>query len=160
MPTFEPSPDTRILTDALLRMAAGETLSYKSMTEIVSRTIDGTSAVLQSARRRAERDDGFVFGTIRNIGVQRLKDSEIVDLGETGAKALRRAARRTARRIANVAHFDDLVPGDQLKHNGALALMGAVMAATKASTLRRLEAASDSPGQLSLGRTFELFKGD
>ena len=160
MPVFELSPDTRLLTDELLKMKPGDDLTHKEMSELLSRNIDGSSAPLLSARRRAEKEDGFVFGTIRGVGVQRLSDTEIVDLGETGAKGIRRAARRTARRVSNVKDFDAMPAEIKARHNGALALFGGIMAAAKASTLRRLEKAANSSGVLSLGRTFELFKGD
>ena len=159
-PTFEPNPDTRLLTDVLLALKHGEVLTHEDMAKLLSRRIDGADPALQSARRRAEREDGFVFTAVRKVGIRRLTDEEIVGLGETGAKSIRRASRRYARRVANVGSFDALSAADKAKHNGALALFGAVMAATKASTLRRLEGAANSTGQLSLGRTFDLFKGE
>ena len=54
----------------------------------------------------------------------------------------------------------DLPPAEQTKHNGALALFGGIMAASKGSTLRRLEQAANGTGPLPLGRTFDLFKGE
>lgn len=156
---FELNPDTRMLTDALLKLQQGETISYADLGRVVSRKISGADPALQSARRRAEKDDGFVIATIRKEGMKRLTDVEIVALGETGAKSLRRAARRHAKRLANVNRFDDLPTEDKAKHNGAMALFSGVVAATKGSTLRRLEEAANASGQLSLGRTFELFKG-
>ncbi len=159
MTMFELSPDTRILTDALLKMEPGDTLTHDEMAALLSRRIDGADSTLQSARRRAEKEDGVVFGTVRTVGLKRLTDAEIVGLGETGAKGLRRAARRSFRRVSNVGNFDKLSPAEQAKHNGALALFGGVMAASKGSTLRRLELAVSGTEQLSLGRTFDLFKG-
>ncbi len=160
MPQFELSPDTRLLTDVLLKMGAGEMMTYKQMETLLSRKIGGSDSTLHSARRRAEKEDGFVFGSVRTIGIKRLADGEIVDLGETGAKALRRSAKRTARKVANVQNFDALSDELKARHNGALALFGGVMAAAKGSTLRRLERAANVGGRLSLGRTFELFGAD
>ena len=160
MPMFELSPDTRLLTDVRLKMGAGETMTYEAMTTLLSRKVGGSDATLHSARRRAEREDGFVFGSVRKVGIKRLADVEIVDLGETGAKALRRSASRTARKVANVQNFDALSDDLKARHNGALALFGGVMAAAKGSTLRRLERAANIGGRLSLGRTFELFSAE
>ncbi len=157
MTMFELNPDTRLLTDAFLKMEQGETMTYEQVSKLLSRKTSGSDGTLQSARRRAEKEDGFVFGTIRKVGLKRLDDAEIVSLGETGAKSLRRGARRSFKRVSNVHDFDSLPSAEQAKHNGALALFGGIMAASKGSTLRRLEGAAETSGTLSLGRTFELF---
>lgn len=156
---FELNPDTRLLTDMLLTMRQGEVLTYTEMARKLSRQIDGSDAYLQSARRRAEKEDGFVFVFERKSGLKRLTDAEIVSLGEAGAKGLRRKARKEARRVANVKDYEALSDADKARHQGALALFGAIVSAAKGSTLRRLEAAAaEATGPLPLGRTFDLFK--
>lgn len=156
---FELNPDTRLLTDMLLAVQQGDTLTYAEMSRRLSRAIDGSDPYLQSARRRAEKEDGFVFAFERKTGIKRLTDAEIVNLGEAGAKGLRRKARREGRRVANVRDYSALTDADKARHQGSLALFGAIASAAKASTLRRLEAAAaDAAGPLPLGRTFDLFK--
>jgi len=154
---FEPNLDVNLLVAALLKMERGNVMSYKDMAKIVSRDMKGADPSLQSARRRAEREIGFIFSTIRMVGLVRLTDDEIVNLGESGSKKLRRSARRSFKKISNVKDFGSLSPVGQARHNGALALFSGIMAASKATTLKRLEKAANT-GKLSLGRTFELFK--
>lgn len=156
---FELNPDTRLMTDLLLAMEQGSSLSYAAISREMGREVTGSDPYLQSARRRAEKEDGFVFEFERKKGIRRLTDPEIVALGESGAKSLRSKARRTAKKISNVKDFDGLTDAQKAQHNGALALLGAIASASKASTLRRLEKASSESAQpLPIGRTFELFK--
>lgn len=156
---FELNPDTRLFTDLLLKMQQGQTLAYADLSRQMGRTVDGSDPYLQSARNRAEKEEGFVFAFQKRQGIRRLTDAEIVAIGEAGAKSLRRKARREARRVANVADYESLTDADKARHQGSLALFGAIASAAKASTLRRLEqAAAEATGPLPLGRTFELFK--
>lgn len=158
-PPFELHPDTRLVTDALLRLEPGDALTYQQVGALLSRHIVGSDYTIQAARRRAEREDGFVFITERGHGLRRLHDSEIAALGDDYATKLRRAAKRNARRVANVQDYDGMTPEDRAARDGALALFGAIAAASKRSTLRRLEKAAQTEPVLSLGATFNLFKG-
>jgi len=155
---FEPNPDTNLLVSELLKLKRGKIMTYKTMSKLLSRPMKGADPALQSARRRAEREVGFVFSTIRTIGLVRLFDNEIVNLGESGAKKLRRSAKRSYKKITNVEDFDALPPVEQARHNGAIALFSGIMAASRSSTLKRLEKAADT-GLISLDKTFALFSG-
>lgn len=158
MPRFELNPDTRLLAEALLRLAPGGALSYAEIGALLARRVSGGDPVVQAARRKAERADGFVFTTDRKQGLRRLTDAEITELGGIAAGRIRRAARRAARRTSNVADYAALSPADRARLNAGLALLGAVTACTAPSMVQRIEKACANGQPLPLAATLAMFQ--
>jgi len=155
---FEPSIDRRLVEDRLRKATVGELVSYSELAGIIDRDMqNGGRGVLTSARRALERD-GVIFAVVRDEGVKRLSDPEIVKTGEDTIARARRASRRGYRRVS-MANYDKLSKEDQVTHNAYLSILGALAAVTKTSSVRRVEArVAESRECLPLAATLEAFK--
>lgn len=153
------SIDTKLIYERLASASVGDLIEYSELNDLVQRDIrNGAAGCFQSARRRVERLDGIVFGTVRGVGVKRLSDDEIVASGQAVIDKSRRAARRGYRRLGCV-EFDGLSAESKVKHNTYQSLFSALVAVTKPSAVKKVETkVSQSQESLPLAATLEAFK--
>ncbi|MDH3595773.1 MAG: hypothetical protein OEU09_14070 [Rhodospirillales bacterium] len=158
-PTFAMSIDAKMIYERLQKAAVGEKISYEELSAIVQRDIrNGAASPFYSARRRAENLDGIVFGTIVNEGIVRLNDEEIVESGEDLLRRCRRGARRGFKRLTR-ADYDKLPEPLKVQHNTYASVFNALVAASKPSAVKRIEAKVGEARQtLPLAATLEAFK--
>lgn len=100
----------------------------------------------------------MAFGTVRNQGIKRLSDDEIVDsIGD----ALPRIRKMTARRMRTLVtvDYDQLDKQGKVKHNAALAMYGALNFMTKPKHMDKvLSKAQDMDGAIPLSDTISMFQ--
>jgi len=90
------SADAEMLIGLLGGVVVGDIIAYAELTQAIGRDIqDEGRGVLNTARNRLLRDERMVFETIREVGLRRSSDSDIV--ANTGTQTLRRM-RSTVRR--------------------------------------------------------------
>lgn len=159
-PDFEISVDRRMLTDRLRQVAVGESITYKALSEVISRDVQGPAhGALAGARETLLKNDGIVFGTIRGEGLKRLDDSEIVKTGESAIRRVRRASRRAAQIIA-IADYTKLPQEAKVQHNTHLSVLGMLATVTKSTAIKKIEGkVSQAQTALPLAATLEAFKG-
>lgn len=156
-PDFLPSIDNQMIGELFHAAEVGETVTYAAMSEAVGYTVDGGSGVVQSARRRIERDYDMVFAAVRSEGFRRLSSAEIVQESERGVMKLRRGAKRAARKLGRV-EYEELSPDEQVQHNARLSLLGAMAALGQKSAEKKVVTAVEKAGAtLPLGKTLALF---
>lgn len=158
-PRFEMSVDTRLIYDRLKDVPVGETVDYSILEGILGRKINGGDPLLQSALHSLQ-NDGVLFGNVRGVGYQRLKDEDIVRSSEADRKGIRRKARRAVERLSLVSNFEALPNDLKIKHNAAVSGFGAIAAVLAPAKMKQLETSVESAqARLPLSKTLEAFKG-
>lgn len=156
-PTFEMSMDTRAVYDRLNRVAIGDDATFKELSDILGRTVDGGSPHIQSALRRLEAD-GIIFGNIRGVGYQRLNDVGIVNTVEHERLGLRRKARKIVHRLTSIGDFEALPNDLKIKHNAAVSGFGAIAAMLAPNKMQLLEQSVEkAQAKLPLAKTLAAF---
>jgi hypothetical protein len=152
------SIDAKLLYERLIQVEVGAEITNKELSDIIGRNVQESGrGVLATARRKAQREDQIVFGIVRNVGLKRLTDAEIVNSGERSIEHHRRSSKRAGRRLTCVQHFDALPPEVQTRHNAQASYFGLVAHLSTTRQMKRLEE-KVSNGVLPLQRTLEAFK--
>lgn len=153
------SLDAKLLYERLKSAKIGDVVTYQELSNIIGRDVlDPGRGLLQTARRKALREDYFVFGIVRKEGLKRLSDLEIVATGEDTVGRIRRTARRGFRTITAVKDFEALPNEAKIRHNVYASMLGAVAMAASAPQMKKLEKkVSEAKAQLSLTKTLEAF---
>lgn len=158
-PNFEIATDTRLLYQALMKVKPGSEITYTALSKDMGRHIEGADPYLQSAIRRAFKNDGAVFDNIRGKGYRRLLDNEIVAGSVGDTDALRRKARRSARKLAAVENVADLPQEQRIEHSARLSLFAAIVSMTKPAAIESVKAKVSAAGQeLPFAKTLEAFQ--
>lgn len=158
-PNFQASIETRLLYDRLRKLAVGEIVSYRELTEIISQDVQGDGrGALQTARRLALRDDAIVCDVVKNIGVKRLSDREVVQSGSHTFVRVRRLAQRGAERLA-AADPSALSSDENARRFASMAALAVVKLMGKPKSVDKIAAANNVSGELPVARTLELFRG-
>ena len=160
-PTFaKVTLDTDKLVEHLARSETGKLVTYKELNDVIGRDVQGSArSNLAAARRRLQREEGIVFGTVVNEGVRRLTDAEKVEAGSAMLPRIRRAAGKASNVLASVERYEDLSPEAQYRHNASMTIFQAARAMTTRSGVKRVtDAVRSASGALPLGRTMALFQ--
>lgn len=151
----ETSIEAQIIRDRLLKAEIGDIIEYGELNRLTGLDIQKAyRSRLQTALKMARRENGFIFLTIRKIGIKRANDVEIVDSGRVGMEKGRRQFRRTAKVLTSVKEFDKLPFDKQIEHNTTLSLCAAVVQSTSKKSVTAVEQrVLESKKKLPLGQT-------
>jgi len=153
------SDDARFLIQELKKIDIGETVGYEALAKAIGRSREELSSPLQTARRALLEDDRRVFDTVRNVGLKRMSDVDIVGTSAATASRIRRAARRGAMTLAAVSDFSALSRENQMRHSAAMSMLAAVAEMSTEKGIGKIEsrlAASDR--ELPIAQTLDAFK--
>lgn len=155
----ELSPDAKLLMERLEQCRVDDVVTYDELNKIVDRDLQKNGAPLRRARLKLQNEKQMVFDAVRNVGVKRLSDADIVATTAEGfPRKLRKVARRGIRRIASVQNFTNLNLNDQNRHNSTMSVLSVVDHIMHSSRLKRLEAkVAEAKAAISLNKTLELF---
>jgi len=130
---------TKQLVDHLLTASVGQEMSYEELSKVLGHNIlqQKYRSCLASARRILIKEHDIVFDTIRSVGIQRLNDAEIVLEGAVGIRKVRRACKRTARKVV-CANYSTLSQDNKNTHNQSLSTLGALMHVTSIKEQRKV----------------------
>lgn len=155
---FEMSIDTRMLYDRLKVVDVGEIVTFRQMSELLGRPVEGATSNLQSALHRLE-GERLAFANIKGVGYQRMDDVAVVNTAESAREGIRRKAKRAIKRLVCVREFDSLPNELKIKHNAALSGFGAIASIMSPGRVKALEEQVAKAGQqLPLAKTLESFK--
>jgi hypothetical protein len=91
----ERSAATQSLVNLLSNTSPDETITFGEMQRVTNLDIRGNSRyLLDSARRILQNQYNMVFGSIRGVGVSRLRSDQLVEVGRRNVKKISRTARR------------------------------------------------------------------
>jgi len=154
----ERSYETSAIYQRIIQLSVDEVITYQEISVIISRDIQQARGYLNTAKRIALRDDGFVFGAVRNIGIRRLNDMAIVESANKSIRSIRRKASRKkddllCMRREELNDEEKLSLDTKLTHTSFLEHM------TKPKAIRRLEmSVKEASHQLPLQKTLEIFR--
>lgn len=160
-PQITMSLDTQMLYERLEKAQIGDLINYEELSAIIGSDVQikGRGS-LQSARKMAMRDKGMVFESVRDIGIKRLADAEIVRSGQAYISRIRRHARRGMRVLVSVQNFEALPNDLKIRHNATASMLGAVAQFSGSAAQKRIEGAVEAAGnKISYAKTLELFGG-
>lgn len=136
----ELSIDTQTVERLLSEVVVGDVVSYLTLSKAIGRDVQtGARHILERARWRLLRERQMVFAPVWDQGMKRLDDIGIVGTGMTTLKRVHNLARRGARTLAAVQHFDALPREQQSKHNLMVAQLGMLSHVTARRVAKRLE---------------------
>lgn len=157
-PNFEIAIDTRLIYQRLVQVKEGQQITYTELSSTVSRSVAGNCPNLQSALRRARRDDDMVFDNIRGVGYRRLTASEIVASSQNDISGLRRRAKRSTEKLFKVKDFSSLTNDEKLKHATSASIFGAITASLTKKGVGAVEKAVKATGhEIPVAETLRLF---
>lgn len=147
-PAFQLSADSKALIDVLSSARVGELVPYATLNRAIGRDVRQFRGAINTALSILEKEHQRVFSCVPTEGYKRLSDKEIIGTADGYTQKIRRAAKRSARKLACVK-FDDLPPEQQLAHNARMTVMAMVSETTSLAAVKRVEAAvSDSNAAL------------
>ena len=153
----EASSDTRFLYQRLIKVEAGETITYDELSKEIGRNVRKARYLLASARRMALSNDRVVFGTIRGVGLRRMDNSGIVGSVESRTKRIRNQARKGLKELGCVD--GELSRDDTVKHNVGVSVFSVLSEITKPKSIKRLEGKVEATqASLPLAKTLDAFK--
>ncbi len=158
----ERSIDTDTLVRRLREVDVGGFVSYENLNELIGRDVqNGARHILRSAVMILLREDRRVFAPVRDEGLKRLNDREIVGTGLETTARIRRLARRGARKVTAVENYDALPKADQVAHNTHLSIFGAIGQFTRPRMVQRLTGAvEEAQKRLPLAKMLEAVKSN
>lgn len=121
------SVDTQELYRWLCDVKVGDLITYKELSDIIGRDVQGEGyPLLVTARRWALRHDRIVFAVEKNIGMRRCNDSEKINEAAAGRERMVGQAKRSAQ-ILGATNYDNLSRREKISHNVQLAQFGCVV---------------------------------
>lgn len=138
----------------------GDVIAYPQMSAVCMGDVQVSKRhVLTTARRRLLVDRHMVFEVVKNVGMMRVTDAEIVATSQLAIKKINRASRRAIQKLTCV-DFDTLDQQHKVQHNTNLSALGVLSHVTSSQKIKRLNQSMESAGQrLSLKQTLAFFSG-
>ncbi len=140
------STDAKTIADMLRAASVGAVVTYDDMSDALGRDVlTYARPAIASARKMVQQENRMVFDTVRKVGVKRLEDGDIVNLGDRARVSMRRIASHTVGKIVCV-NYAGLSREQQTKHNTALSMFGVIKEMATSKSFERLESEVASAG--------------
>lgn len=133
------SVDAQTIYKRLIATAPGEIITYLELNDLVKRDVQHLHrGILETARRKAQREDSIEFAPVRGTGIKRLHNNEISGVA---SEKMRRASRvaRKGLRMLNSVDYQSLTQEERVGYNTTAAGLKMVETIGKSSTLNRIE---------------------
>jgi hypothetical protein len=157
---FRLSIDSRQLIERLGELNPGEHVTYAELSKLIGRNIRTEARACLSTAIRHHLRAGIVFGPIRNVGVKRLEDLELVGEGDRSMQHLRRHVRRSAQKLASFKDFAALPEGDKTRVLATQSLLGAMAMFSQPQAIKKMQTGvTGEMKELAFGKTLALFAG-
>lgn len=144
------------LSKLLISSEVGEVLTYQQLNAAAKCDVQERNTVLQTARRIAQRDKQFVFGTISGVGIKRLSDEEIPDEGISAMKRSRRIAKNGMKKL-ECADLSKMSPETKVKAITTKTVLGLFSASGSRKVLHLAEQGARQSDTLKIGDVASLF---
>lgn len=131
------------LTDALAAVPVGETLAYVQANKVAGRDVQKRCRhLLQRAVDRAEKANGCIFESVRDVGLKRLIAAEAPEIGLATIRGLRRKAKRGARRLERI-NSNSLSDAEKKRTIAYSSLLGTIAMMADGNKARTIAAVID-----------------
>lgn len=138
-PIAKNGADIHAITTVLDRLAFGEIATYADISEAIGRDCQKHRYLIEKALSGLERKRK-IFSCVKNVGYQRLSDSEIVECSFVAFKRIRKSARRHVTRLSSV-EWRSLSRDEQLRHNLHISALGAIAHIATPSNIAKMSQA-------------------
>lgn len=143
----------------LSKVEIGGFIAYGEVSEKVGQPIEGHRWWLDSARRIAQREHGYVFGCVRGKGLKRLDDVGIIGEGKLHRDCARRKAHRGLVKLSKVKDYISLTSSDKAAYNATATILAVQKKVAMAPTRRRVLAAVEkTDNRLPIGKVGSIFQ--
>lgn len=140
------SIDSTTIYKRLTTTQIGDVITYQELGGLIGADIQKEAYHnLVTAKKKALRENGMVFASVRGVGIKRTNASETIDIGEARVKSVRRQLKKAANTIATVDPAN-LEPDERNRHSIVGATLGALTLCTKPSSQGKIEQAVRSSG--------------
>ena len=118
-------------------------MPYAELNAIAGREVAHRNRhILAAACRQAEQDCGCLFGTVRTVGIMRLKPADTPEIGLHTVRHIRRSAKRTIARMAGV-NENSLSDAERKRSIGYRSILGAIALVADGNKARTVAAVAD-----------------
>ena len=158
-PNFRTLAETELLVKHLQTAEIGQVFTYQEMNAACKDDVQIRNTILQTAKRTlAKTPHRMVFGTVVGIGIKRLSDEEIPDVGTQAVKRSRNIAKNGLRQMA-CATVSNMTPETRFKHIATTTILGLFNSSgsRKVKLLADQRARSAESDKLAIGDVAGLF---
>ena len=158
-PNFRTLAETELLVKFLQSAEVGQVFTYQEMNAACKDDVQARNTILQTARRTlAKPPHRMVFGTVTGIGIKRLSDEEIPDVGADAVKRSRNIAKSGLRKMA-CATMANMTPETRFKAIATTTILGLFQASgsRKVKLLADQQARTSTSDKLKIGDVAGLF---
>lgn len=147
------------LIKRLEKAQIGETITYDELSKVAMADVkEEKRGALMTAQKHVLNEKQFVFETIRNVGIKRINDSEIVAHAEGPIQRIQRISRRALRRLSCV-DFEKLSNREKVLHNTKMSALGMLHHLSAPSKIKQIESAvTKANSRLELTQTLDVFR--
>lgn len=149
------SLDAKVLSEKLIELSVGDSISYSDINELIGRDIQKNRHILATARTIARREKGYLFDCISNFGVKRLSDSEIVEI--ESVRPFSRIKSAVKKGLQNVQCAKDISNTDRIKQNATISMLGTIALFTKSNAGEIVRHKTEF-APIATSKVLELFK--
>ena len=150
--------ETELLIEFLKPAEIGQVFTYQQLNAACKDDVQIRSTILNTARRNLLKPPHrMVFGTITGVGIKRLSDEEIPDVGAHAVKRSRRIAKVGIKKMG-CADVLKMAPETKVKHITTMTVLGLFNGAgsRKVKTLAEQSARTEN-GNMKIGDVASLF---
>lgn len=152
------SVDAQILENHLAAFEVGQVATYEELSNLIGRDVQGRYRYLLNTARRSLVQRGIVFETVRNEGIKRASDAEIIDHRQGDVRRIGRLTGRALRKLACVRQ-DKLNNDEKIRLHATASHLGVLRQCSSKRAAKAIEAKTrESQQQLPIGKTLDLFK--
>lgn len=161
MKILKPHINVHKIVRCLLKIDIDDMITYKSISELIKAdiTLNKNRYYLLKARQIVLEENQIVFGVIRTIGLKRLNDSEIVDIGETNIQKTKVITSKSIETLTCIADYDELSDYKKVKYNSNMTVLSVLNFFTNDNSIAKIETNVETKmNPLEIKETIEFFK--
>lgn len=150
--------ETELLTKHLQTATIGQVITYAEMKEVCKEDVQARNTILSTARRTLLKPPfRMVFATISGVGIKRLSDEEIPDVGIAAVKRSRNIAKKGVKSL-QCADVSKMTPETKIRHitTGTILSLFQGAGSRKVKSLAEQSARVEN-GQMKIGDVASLF---
>lgn len=149
------SIDAKMVFQRLITTEPGDVVTYQELNQITGRDVVKNRHIIATARNMAAREKLMQFDAVKNVGLKRLSDDEIVAMQTT--RPLNHIRSTVRRSVKALACANQISNESLIAKNAALSLMGAIATFVKPKAIETVSKQTQQ-AEIGSGKVMELFK--
>jgi hypothetical protein len=159
-PSFVKSHDASVIESLLSETKVGDTVTFQKMSEAIGRDVRKFAhGAMNTARKCLLRDKRIVFDSVRDVGLVRLGDAEIVKSSTSDVQSIKRKSMKRIQKLSCVV-FENLTDDAKRQHLALSSQLGVIAMFSANGSTKKIEShVKPNSSQLAIGETLKLFGG-